>query len=1456
MFKKLFSLYVFVLLLVAVPLVTHGQAQNLLQNPSFEQDEAILDDPDWSQWCTWNPAEGAGSNVTIVDTDSVDGNRCLMIEPKGTAAGHFFVIYTPVALEVGTNYTTTFWAKAAVPRPLGVTVKAADNSVSWTSTTFDLTTEWAEYSLSGVAENATAKIDFACAATNDTIWLDNVSMFEPSLVTNGSFEEDEAILDDPDWSQWCTWNPAEGAGSNATIVDTDFYDGARSLMIEPKGTAPGHFYVIYQPVALEVGREYVTTFWAKAAVPRPLGVTMKAADNSVSWVSQDFQLTTEWTEYSLSGVAENGTAKIDFACAATNDTIWLDFVSVVEVEVAEPGPLVANGSFEEDEAILDDPDWVQWCTWNPAQGAGSNVTIVDTEALDGARSLMIEPKGTDGWHFILLYSGIPLEVGTNYVATFWAKAAAPRPLHVETKATDNSVTWGRADFNLTTDWVEYSASSVAENASAKLEFHCAATNDPIWLDLVSVEEEALLAPSILLNGSFEEDEVIQEDPDWLVWTTWGWEAGLEGRVIFDQNDAIHGDWSLRIEPRGGTNWFFMVLQDYIPLDVGRDYTITFWAKAAAPRPLGVQLKATDNSITWSGATFDLTTEWAEYTVSGAALNASAKLEFHCAATDDTIWLDNVTLRGEALPPPLLINGSFEEDEPILDDDTWEAWCTWYPSGVTGNNVMIVDTEAIDGARSLQVDPKGTLIVANINFPLNIGSNATATFWAKAQSPRPLSANFKADDNSVSWGNTDFQLTTEWAEYSMTSAAGSDLGKLEFSCGASEVRFWLDNVSIVVEEEPAPLVTNGSFESDFAGWWTWNPEGGGGSWTVIDTESVDGDKSLRVDSLGTENWHYMVINSPILLDVGTTYTASIWARAEEPRSISVKLKAIDNSTEWGNTDFQLTTEWDEYYFTAEATNGAVKFEIHVGTSIPVWLDFVNVYEGQYDPGIAPTGTPNAAGPNPANGAIDVSRDVTLSWKPGNAAVTHDVYFGTNFDDVDSADVTDATGIYRTNLDLATTSFTPAESPLEWDQTYYWRIDAVNDTDPNSPWKGNVWSFTTANFVVVDDFESYNDIPTGEDGSNLVYVVWADGFDDPTKNGSTIGYPTGASMETDDVYSGNQSVPVMYDNSTAGISEVTRMLNADWTQNEVLTLTLFYKGRLSNDAEPMYIALNGIAIYHYNPNAVKVSSWIQWDILLQDFADLGVNVAGINTLTIGFGNKAAPAAGGGSGSVLIDDIRLYRSLPIEQEPLPEPIDPGTANLVVSYSFEDNVRDGSGNGLDGTPWGNPFFVDGFVGKALSFDGINDYVEVGNNAAFDITEQITISAWVNTNDSGDGLFHPYVGKGDHAYALKHASNNSIEFVIYDGGWFVAQVSVDESFNGEWHHVLGTYDGSEVKTYVDGILGATTAHQGSIEVQTHNLAIAINSEERDRLYNGMIDEVKIYNRALSAGEIRFLVGN
>jgi len=127
-----------------------------------------------------------------------------------------------------------------------------------------------------------------------------------------------------------------------------------------------------------------------------------------------------------------------------------------------------------------------------------------------------------------------------------------------------------------------------------------------------------------------------------------------------------------------------------------------------------------------------------------------------------------------------------------------------------------------------------------------------------------------------------------------------------------------------------------------------------------------------------------------------------------------------------------------------------------------------------------------------------------------------------------------------------------------------------------------------------------------------------------------------------------MPFEYDNA-AGKSEATLTLtsNRDWTVKGVNTLTIWYRGNSSNAAEPMYVALNGSAVkYHDDPTAVQITAWTEWVIPLQVFADQGVNLASVNTIAVGLGNKKNPVAGG-SGTMYFDDIRLY---PPPPEPAP--------------------------------------------------------------------------------------------------------------------------------------------------------------------------------------------------------------
>jgi hypothetical protein len=278
---------------------------------------------------------------------------------------------------------------------------------------------------------------------------------------------------------------------------------------------------------------------------------------------------------------------------------------------------------------------------------------------------------------------------------------------------------------------------------------------------------------------------------------------------------------------------------------------------------------------------------------------------------------------------------------------------------------------------------------------------------------------------------------------------------------------------------------------------------------------------------------------------------------------------------------------------------------------------------------------AYGAKPSNQATDVKQTVTLSWKPGDYAVSHEVYFGTDKDAVKNAD--NGSPEYKGTRDLGSESYDPGM--LEWDTTYYWRIDEVNNANPDSPWPGILWSFTTANFLVVDDFESYNDLDPADPESNRIFNAWIDGYDDPT-NGSLVGYDAPPFAEQTIVHGGNQSMPLYYDNSV-GYSEATLTLTypRDWTENGVTTLTIWFRGNSDNAAETLYVALNGSAVVsHDNPDAAQITTWTEWTIDLQAFADQGVNLSNVNTIILGLGNKNNPLAGG-SGTMYFDDIRLY-------------------------------------------------------------------------------------------------------------------------------------------------------------------------------------------------------------------------
>jgi len=285
---------------------------------------------------------------------------------------------------------------------------------------------------------------------------------------------------------------------------------------------------------------------------------------------------------------------------------------------------------------------------------------------------------------------------------------------------------------------------------------------------------------------------------------------------------------------------------------------------------------------------------------------------------------------------------------------------------------------------------------------------------------------------------------------------------------------------------------------------------------------------------------------------------------------------------------------------------------------------------------------ARSPRPANNVVDVLHtSTTLSWSSGEGAVSHDVYFGTDPDAVKDADT--GSPEYKGNLALGSESYDPGQ--LELDTTYYWRVDEVEEDGTIRT--GSLWAFTTADFLMVEDFEAYDD---DIDGGTAIFQTWIDS----EGNGSTsyVGYENsdnGTFGETTVVYGGSQSMPLNYYNSDEPYyaqTDRTWDTEQDWTLNGIDTLVLHVQGVSTNASEPLYVAVedssgNSHTVTQSDPTAITTAEWTEWEIPLSEFTSTGVDMTRVKAMHIGVGSKINPVPGG-TGRIYVDDILVVKGL----------------------------------------------------------------------------------------------------------------------------------------------------------------------------------------------------------------------
>jgi hypothetical protein len=208
---------------------------------------------------------------------------------------------------------------------------------------------------------------------------------------------------------------------------------------------------------------------------------------------------------------------------------------------------------------------------------------------------------------------------------------------------------------------------------------------------------------------------------------------------------------------------------------------------------------------------------------------------------------------------------------------------------------------------------------------------------------------------------------------------------------------------------------------------------------------------------------------------------------------------------------------------------------------------------------------------------------------------------------------------------------------------------------------------------------------------------------------------------------------------------------------------------------------------------------------------------------------------------------------------PVSVGLPGLISWWRGDGDAQDSAGAN-HGSLQNGATFGTGRFGQAFSFDGVDDQISVAHNASLNAGSAITIASWINVTTMGHARSIAQMrapgNVGGYTFETAHGfgANDALQWVVWrNGAYQILQTPSGVVQPGVWHHVAATFDGSMMRIFVDGAERAALANPGPIDASNDPLVIGRNVVIPSFAWHGLLDEIQVYGRPLSAAEIQTL---